>query len=56
MNLKKAGTYLLLALLVVFVVNSPGEAAKIVKITGEKAGEWFSAASDAFTTFLGSLF
>jgi hypothetical protein len=55
MPLKKWATYLLIAFTVVFVINSPGEAAKLVKATGESAGEWFSTASDAFTTFLQSL-
>lgn len=47
--------YLLLAFLVVFVVNSPTEAAKLVKVTGENAGEWFSTASQAFSEFLRKL-
>lgn len=55
MNLKKAATYLLLAFLVVFLINSPNEAARLVKATGESAGEWFSTASQAFTKFLSSL-
>lgn len=55
MNLKKWATYLLLAFLVVFLINSPNEAAKLVKATGENAGEWFSTASKAFTRFLSSL-
>ena len=41
--------WLLLAFLVVFVINAPTEAAKLVKVTGENAGEWFSTASAAFT-------
>lgn len=55
MKLKKVGLYLLLAFLVVFLINSPNEAAKLVKVTGENAGEWFSTASTAFTEFLRSL-
>lgn len=55
MNLKKAAWYLLLAFLVVFVMNSPGEAAHLVKVTGENAGEWFSTASSAFAEFLRKL-
>lgn len=47
--------YLLLAFLVVFLINSPGEAAKLVKVTGEHAGEWFSTASQAFAEFLRKL-
>jgi hypothetical protein len=56
MNLKKVVLYLLLAFFVVFVVNQPGEAARLVKVTGENAQDWFSTASDAFSKFLGSLF
>jgi hypothetical protein len=55
MKLKKAAMYLLLAFLVVFLINSPGEAARLVKVTGENAGEWFSTASSAFTEFLRKL-
>jgi hypothetical protein len=55
MNLKRLLLFLILALLVVFMVQSPGEAARLVKTTGENAGEWFSAAAESFTKFLSSL-
>jgi hypothetical protein len=55
MNLKRLLLFLILALLVVFMVQSPGEAARLVKTTGENAGEWFAAAADSFTKFLSSL-
>ncbi|MEA2434537.1 MAG: hypothetical protein QOG54_1994 [Actinomycetota bacterium] len=55
MNLRKWAFYLLIAFCVVFVIQQPEEAAKLVKATGENAGEWFSAASDAFTKFVRSL-
>ena len=55
MKLKKVALYLLLAFLAVFLINSPNEAAKLVKVTGENAGEWFSTASAAFTEFLRQL-
>ena len=55
MSLKKLMMYLFLAFLVVFVVQAPGEAAKVVKVAGENAGEWFSTASSAFSKFLTSL-
>jgi hypothetical protein len=55
MSLKKVVLWLLLAFFVVFLINQPGEAAHLVKVTGENAQEWFSTASDAFTKFLGSL-
>jgi hypothetical protein len=55
MSLKRLVLYLLLAFLVVFVIKSPNEAAKVVKAAGENAGEWFSTASTAFSEFLKSL-
>ncbi|MDQ4145785.1 MAG: hypothetical protein M3198_18970 [Actinomycetota bacterium] len=55
MNLKRLLWFLLLAFLVFFLVQAPGEAARLVKITGEYAGEWFSTAAESFTKFLKSL-
>ena len=54
-QLKKAAWWLFIAFLVVFLVQSPNEAAKLVKTTGEQAGEWFSTASNAFGDFLRKL-
>lgn len=47
--------YLFLAFVVYFLIQAPTEAARIVKATGENAGEWFSVAARAFTTFIESL-
>ena len=47
--------FLLMAFLVFFLVQAPAEAARLVKTTGENAGEWFSTAADSFTRFLKSL-
>ena len=55
MNLKRLLWFLLLGFLVFFLVQAPGEAARLVKSTGENAGEWFSTAAEAFTKFLKSL-
>lgn len=44
-----------LLLLITFVVRQPGEAARVVKVAGENAGEWFSTAADSFTKFLKNL-
>lgn len=55
MNLKRLMLLLLCAFLVFFMVQAPGEAARLVKSTGESAGEWFSAIAEAFTKFLKSL-
>lgn len=45
----------LLLLIVAFVVREPGDAARVVKVAGESAGEWFSTAADSFTKFLKNL-
>ena len=55
MNTRKLFFYLMLAFGIFFVVQSPGEAARLVKYTGESAGEWFSTAAHAFSKFLSSL-
>ena len=47
--------FLVLAFFVFFMVQAPGEAARLVKTTGESAGEWFSSAGEAFTKFLKTL-
>lgn len=44
-----------LLLVVAFVVREPGDAARVVKVAGENAGEWFSTAAESFTTFLKNL-
>jgi hypothetical protein len=56
MNVRKLALYLCLAFGIFFIVQSPGEAASIVRATGENAGEWFTTAAHAFTRFLESLF
>ena len=38
-----------------FVMQQPNEAARLVKVTGENAGELFSTAGDAFVQFMKSL-
>jgi hypothetical protein len=55
MKVRKWAFYVLIAFVIVFVVQQPEEAAKLVKTTGETAGEWFSAASNAFVKFVRSL-
>ncbi len=47
--------FLVLGFFVFFTIQAPSEAARLVKSTGESAGEWFSNAGDAFTQFLKSL-
>lgn len=55
MSLKRVLWFLLVAFAIFFVVSSPGEAAKLVKATGESAGEWFSTAADSLSRFLKQL-
>jgi hypothetical protein len=55
-NVRKMALYLCIAFAVFFVIQSPREAAAIVRATGENAGEWFTTAAQAFTRFLQSLF
>jgi hypothetical protein len=56
MNLRKVALYLFIAFAVFFVIQSPAEAAAIVRATGENAGEWFTTAAEALTRFVKSLF
>jgi large-conductance mechanosensitive channel len=55
MSLKKLLLFLLIGFAIFFVVQSPNEAASLVKTTGETAGEWFESAAHAFSEFLTEL-
>ncbi len=55
MTWKKALTYLLIAFGVVFLIQSPNEAAKLVRVTGETAGDWFGTAAGSLSQFVRSL-
>lgn len=55
MSFKRVLWLFLLLLIVAFVVREPGDAARVVKVAGENAGEWFSTAADSFTKFLKNL-
>ena len=55
MNVKRLLWFLMLAFFVFFMIQAPTEAARLVKSTGESAGEWFSSAGEAFTQFLKTL-
>lgn len=55
MSFKRILWLFLLLLLVAFIVREPGDAARVVKVAGESAGEWFSIAADSFTKFLKNL-
>ncbi len=47
--------YLFIAFAVFFLVQSPNEAAQLVKVTGEAAGEWFGTAAQSLSQFVKSL-
>jgi hypothetical protein len=55
MTLKKLLWFALLAFFIFFVVQSPGEAARVVRVTGETLGDWFGAIFQSFTRFLSNL-
>lgn len=55
MSLKRVMWFLLIAFGVFFLIESPGEAARLVKMTGESAGEWLSTAADSLSKFVRSL-
>jgi hypothetical protein len=40
------------AFAVFFIVQSPVEAAQVVKVTGEKLGEWLGATAESLVTFV----
>lgn len=55
MRLKKLFTFGLIAFGLFFLISSPAEAARLVKVTGENAGDWFETVSVALTKFLKTL-
>jgi len=56
MSLKKIAWWLLLGFFVFFMVQSPGEAADVVRTTGQSVGDVLSATANAFSDFLSNLF
>lgn len=55
MRLKRLLWYLALAFLIFFLIEAPAEAARVVKTTGETAGEWLGTAALSLSTFIKSL-
>jgi hypothetical protein len=55
MRFKKLLSLGLIAFAVFFLISSPAEAARLVKVTGESAGDWFSTVAEALTKFLKTL-
>jgi hypothetical protein len=56
MNLKKIAGLLLLGFFVFFMVQSPSDAADVVRTTGQSLGDVLSATANAFSDFLSDLF
>ncbi len=55
MSLKKVLVLAGVAFGIFFLVQSPAEAAKLVKITGEHAGDWLGQAAESLSKFLRTL-
>jgi hypothetical protein len=55
MSLKRFLWFAFLAFAVFFVISAPTDAARLVKSTGESAGEWLSTAAAALSKFLKTL-
>lgn len=55
MRLRKLIVLGLVAFAVFFVVQSPAEAAKLVKVTGENASDWLGQAAESLSKFVKSL-
>ncbi len=55
MNVKRALWLLFIAFAIFFVMDSPAEAARLVKETTETAGQVFSSAFESISTFIRSL-
>ena len=55
MSLKRLVVFLCIAFAVFFVIQAPAEAAKLVRVTGEHAGDWFATAADSLSKFVSSL-
>jgi hypothetical protein len=55
MSIKRVMVLLLVGFAVFFVIEAPGEAATIVKVTADSAGDLFSAAAHSLSKFVKSL-
>lgn len=56
MSLKKLVGLLLVALFLFFMIQSPADAAQVVRSAGESLGDLFGALAHGFSKFLSSLF
>lgn len=55
MRFKKLLTLGLVAFGLFFLIQSPAEAARLVKVTGESAGDWFETVAGSLSKFLKTL-
>ena len=55
MRFKKLLTFGLLAFGVFFLIQAPAEAARLVKATGEGAGDWFETVAYSLAKFVKTL-
>jgi hypothetical protein len=55
MSLKKVVVMAVAAFGLFFLVQSPAEAARLVKITGENAGDWLQTVAHSMAQFLKTL-
>ena len=55
MSLKKLLMFGAVAFGLFFLVQAPGEAARLVQATGESAGQWFETVADSLMKFVKTL-
>lgn len=55
MRFRKLLTFGLVAFAIFFVIQSPAEAARLVKVTGENAGDWAGEVAQSLSKFLKTL-
>lgn len=55
MSFKRLLTFGLVAFGLFFLIQSPAEAARLVKVTGESAGDWFATVAESLSKFVKTL-
>jgi hypothetical protein len=55
MSLKRVVVLAVACFGIFFLVQSPAEAARLVKVTGENAGDWLQTAAHSMSQFLKTL-
>jgi hypothetical protein len=56
MSLKKIAGLLLVGFFIFFIIQSPGEAARVVRATGDNLGDILGSMANSFSDFLSQLF